>query len=127
MPNETGAKGADLADGHEPVGPPQIDLNAHQQERGAVAVKAAVADAEIAVGALHQAEQPLDLAADRGECDVHPFLPGGLAAARVPTVHQRIDDAGFGEGLAMRPAVIGLIGGRSLKHLIETITKLNEP
>ena len=94
----------------EAVGAAQVDGHAHEQELGAVSLQAAVADPAIAIRSFHQTEQALDLTADRGERDVHPLLPGGLAKARVPSVHQRIGDPGFGEGLATRLAVVGLVG-----------------
>jgi hypothetical protein len=85
--------------GDEPVGAAQVDRHAHQQQLGAVAVKAAVADPAVPIG--ERFIRPNSCSTWQRIGYVHPLLPGGLAAAG----HHSIDDPGLGEGRAMGLAV----------------------
>jgi hypothetical protein len=75
--------------GDEPVGAAQVDRHAHQQQLGAVAVKAAVADPAVPIGALHQTEQLLDLAADRVRSSTSARRAGGGGGAGGTSQHRR--------------------------------------
>jgi hypothetical protein len=107
---------AGLSAGEQVVGATQVDGHAHQEKLSAVSVEASVADPVIAIGPLHQAEQAFDLAADRGQRDVHPLLPARLPAASMPSVHQRSDDPGRGQRPAPGFAVVS-VGGQAVADI----------